>query len=237
MLDKSTYRALKQKIKIAESYEEILEIPSCFARFTPHSYEKLNAPYGNKSPFYLRSGVIDRLYLAQEKLETLQSGYRLKIFDAYRPLSVQRFMIEYDTNRIANEKFATAFKALSKEKQMEVEGVIAHFWSPISDRVELGPPPHSTGGALDLTIIDSSGVELKMGTSIDALVDASESDYYDGSNTVYDRNRNLLVEVMSFAGFIQLPTEWWHFSYGDQIWAVDKGENLERVVTAKYGLM
>jgi len=49
----------------------------------------------------------------------------------------------------------------------------------------------------------------------------SEASYYDGSATDYENNRKLLQRVMLGAGFTQLPTEWWHFSYGDQIWAVD----------------
>ena len=139
-------------------------------------------------------------------------------------------MIEYDTNRIANERFGAAFKELSPEQQCEVKKIVSHFWSPIRDNVELSPPPHATGGALDLTIVDAHGVELDMGTRIDALVDASESNYYDESATLYETNRKLFVEVMNFAGFTQLPTEWWHFSYGDQIWA------LENNSSAKYGI-
>ena len=230
MLDKSTYRALKQEISILESGEEIQEIPSDFLRFTPHPYQKLGAPYGKESPFFLRREVLRLLLFAQERLHSLKRGYRLKIFDAYRPLSVQKFMIEYDTDRVSLDIFGTAFKELSNANSLEVQRVVSHFWSPISDRVELSPPPHSTGGALDLTIVDKNGIELDMGTKIDELIDASASDYYEHSQTLYQKNRELLVEVMSDAGFTQLPTEWWHFSYGDQIWALDKTED------AKYGI-
>jgi D-alanyl-D-alanine dipeptidase len=232
MLNKTTYRELKAKIIIKECDEKLLEIPSTFTRFTPHLYQKLDAPYGDKSPFFLREEVIVRLEKAQKRLQTLQRGYRLKIFDAYRPLSVQRFMIEYDTQRIAREKYGSSFELLTLSEQDKVQKVVSHFWSPISNDVDLNPPPHSTGGALDLTIVDGAGVVLDMGTEIDELVDASESDYYLNSNTGYQKNRELLVEVMLYAGFVQLPTEWWHFSYGDQIWALDKGR-----VDAIYGLV
>ena len=232
MLNKSTYRELKTKVTINECDEKMLEIPNTFARFTPHPYQKLGAPYGEQSPFFLRSGIIELLYLAQKRLETLQRGYRLKIFDAYRPLSVQKFMIEYDTKRVAHEKFGTTLGALLEVQKEEVQNLVLHFWSPIAKDVELNPPPHATGGALDLSIVDANGVALDMGTAIDALKDASESSYYDGSGTLYEKNRALLVEVMEYAGFTQLPTEWWHFSYGDQIWAVDNGN-----VDAIYGIV
>ncbi len=230
MLNKTTYRELKAKITINECHEKMLEIPSIFSSFTPHPYQKLGAPYSDKSPFFLREEVIFRLEKAQERLQVLKHGCRLKIFDAYRPLGVQKFMIEYDTNRVAQERYGSSFDVLTLSEQERVEKVVSHFWSPISDDVALNPPPHSTGGALDLTIVDSNGVALDMGTQIDELVDASESDYYYNSGTDYQKNRELLVEVMEYAGFVQLPTEWWHFSYGDQIWAVGKNR-----VDAKYG--
>ena len=230
MLDKNTYRVLKQKTLINECYEEMVEIPTLFARFSPHPYEKLGAPYGEKSPFYLRREVISKLRVAQEKLDSLKSGYRLKIFDAYRPISVQKFMILYDTNRLSLEMFNTAFKELSNENSLEVQKKVSHFWSPIGEDADLNPPPHSTGGAVDLTIVDEKGIELDMGTKIDELVDAAESNYYIGKDISFEKNRELLLEVMSYAGFTQLPTEWWHFSYGDQIWALDNNRD------AKYGI-
>ena len=231
MLNKKTYRTLKQKITINECEEKLIEIPSRFLRFSPHPYEKLNAPYDGKSPFFLREGLVSRLEKAQERLSSLKHGHRLKIFDAYRPLSVQRFMIEYDTNRISLERFSAIFEELSVEHKKEVQDTISHFWSPIGENIKLSPPPHSTGGALDLSIVDADGVELDMGTDIDELVDASESVYYENTQTLYQKNRELLLEVMEYAGFVQLPTEWWHFSYGDQIWAVATNS-----INAKYGI-
>lgn len=39
------------------------------------------------------------------------------------------------------------------------------------------------------------------------------------------QNRNLLHEIMSNHGFINYPTEWWHFSYGDRYWAYHRNAN------------
>lgn len=221
MLDKSNYRELKKQVLIKECYEEMVALDRTFLYFTPHPYLSKGAPYKDKDPFYLRKFVVEKLKLAAAKLDSLYAGYKLKIFDAYRPIEVQKFMIEYEINRIALEKFNENYSLLELQKQKEVDEIISHYWSPISDEIALNPPPHSTGGALDLTIVDINGIELDMGTKIDELIDASESSFYNNSETVYEKNRALLVEVMSYAGFTQLPTEWWHFSYGDQTWALD----------------
>ena len=74
------------------------------------------------------------------------------------------------------------------------------------------------------------GNSLDSQTKIDEFVEAAESDFKDLSSTCR-ANRDLLCKVMGFAGFTQLPTEWWHFSYGDQIWAIENN------TYAKYGLI
>ncbi len=234
-LNKDNYRELKKNILIEESFEQMVEISTEFLRFTPHPYEKLNAPYKNRSPFYVREGVLKQLLKAQVKLNSTKNGYKLKIFDAYRPVEVQKFMIEYDKNRVSQENYNSIFADLKEMKKTEVEGIVSHFWSPISKNIDLNPPPHSTGGALDLTIVDNDGVELDMGSKIDELINKSTSDFFTGSKSIYEKNRELLVEVMSFSGFVQLPTEWWHFSYGDQIWAASFKK--EERVNAKYGMI
>lgn len=217
MLDKNTYRDLKKKIIIKECGQKLVELPTNFARFSPHPYLHVDAPYGSKSPFFIREEVLECLHVAQEKLNSLNDGYKLKIFDAYRTLDIQKYMIEYDTKRYSKD-------------------IALKFWSPISDNIELNPPPHSTGAALDLTIVDDNEIELDMGTKIDEFCDATRSDFENLSPICKD-NRDLLYKVMNFAGFVQLPTEWWHFSYGDQIWALDYNTNHALHVEAIYGVI
>ena len=222
MLYKESYRALKKKMPIVESQEEMVEIPQTMLRFTPHPYQSVGAIYRGYTPFYLRKGVVQRLENAQDILQKRYAGYRLKIFDGYRPLSVQSFMIEYDSNRLAQEIYKKSFLALEEQDRIYIEKKVGSFWSPIADDVAQNPPPHSTGGAVDLTLCDADGIALDMGSEVDELVDASSASFYDNSATLYEKNRNLLQSVMLEVGFTQLPTEWWHFSYGDQLWAVDK---------------
>jgi D-alanyl-D-alanine dipeptidase len=82
---------------------------------------------------------------------------------------------------------------------------------------------HQTGAAVDLTLveIDESGSEVReldMGTKMqefnartltqNPLVTADQRE-----------NRELLLKAMEDAGFVNYPEEWWHFSYGERLWA------------------
>ena len=95
----------------------------------------------------------------------------------------------------------------------------------------LRPAVHSTGGAVDLTIVGPDGEVLEMGTGFDEFNSATwtyafEPDSGTGlvNETARD-NRRLLYNVMTEVGFTNLPSEWWHFDYGDGMWAQIKNEN------------
>jgi len=113
---------------------------------------------------------------------------------------------------------------------------VSRFWAPPSQDPAT-PPPHSTGAAVDLTLAEASGYPLAMGGEIDAIAAVSEPDHYaaaarDPSSqaALWHHRRCLLAEAMAVAGFSQHPHEWWHYSYGDQLWAW-----RSRQPTACYG--
>lgn len=70
------------------------------------------------------------------------------------------------------------------------------------------PPDHLTGGAVDLSIVDCRGRLLDMGTDFDAMVAASQSDYFesmpcnDARTTASRDNRRVLYQAMTDAGFV-----------------------------------
>ena len=124
---------------------------------------------------------------------------------------------------------------LCRERGVEVrsghafERVVAdvgRFWATPS-RDPATPPPHSTGAAVDLTLSSSDGTPLAMGGEIDAIGAVSEPQHYagweDSEARRWHQRRQLLAEVMGSAGFAQHPNEWWHYSFGDQLWAWRKG--------------
>ncbi|MCX7610742.1 MAG: hypothetical protein N2043_04025, partial [Ignavibacterium sp.] len=71
---------------------------------------------------------------------------------------------------------------------------------------------HNRGCAVDVTLVDSLGNELDMGTPYDDFTEKSHIDYFDFPAKVLE-NRKLLKDVMMKFGFIPLKTEWWHFDY------------------------
>ncbi len=220
-------------IPIQENGDPLLDLPPQLLRLEPHPYAQLGAPYGaGGSPFRLRQGVIERLLAAQQGLTDSQNGWRLAIFDAWRPLAVQRFMVEH---AIAEECASRGVDRNSPSGQLQaVIAEVGRFWAPPSDDPTT-PPPHCTGAAVDLTLVDSHGTAVAMGSAIDAIGDVSEPDHHRqlamhltpglerNQVLVFQRHRDLLRQVMETAGFAQHPNEWWHFSWGDQLWAWRSG--------------
>ncbi|MFE9454584.1 M15 family metallopeptidase [Streptomyces sp. NPDC006739] len=83
--------------------------------------------------------------------------------------------------------------------------------------------PHCAGAAVDLTLIDTDGVELDMGGAVNGHRTGDERwcpfDAPGLSATARD-NRHLLAQCLREEGFVNYPSEWWHWSYGDRYWAL-----------------
>ncbi|MFM5981740.1 MAG: M15 family metallopeptidase [Sphaerospermopsis kisseleviana] len=221
------------QISIIECGEPLVKIPlEGFAVETPHPYEKLGANYGGYSAYFLRASVVENLIEAQNYLQLLHPGWYIQIFDAYRPVAVQQFMVDYS--------FAQAVQAreliesdLSTQQREEIWQQVYEIWAVPSLDMNT-PPPHSTGAAVDITLVDENGEVVNMGSPIDEMSERSHPDYYAHSDAhrhqEYHRHRELLLNVMLKAGFQRNPREWWHFSFGDQMWAW-----LCNQQTARYG--
>lgn len=217
------------KIPIIESGETLVEIPlELFAVETPHPYEKLGANYGVNSPYFLRETVVKKLIAAQKTLQLLHPGWYIQIFDAYRPVAVQQFMVDYS--------FAQALTETGINKSDLSPQELAAIWQQVYDiwavpSLDMNtPPPHSTGAAVDITLVNNHGEVVNMGSPIDEMSERSYPDFYISKNSEYHQLRQLLNDVMLKAGFQRNPREWWHFSYGDQMWAW-----LSHQPTAIYG--
>jgi D-alanyl-D-alanine dipeptidase len=92
------------------------------------------------------------------------------------------------------------------------------MWNHTPDPEFLADPrrgsPHSRGAAVDLTLIDRSGAELDMGTGFDAFQKQSHHSSIDISETA-QRNRLLLLGLMTAAGWDFYRNEWWHYQLFD----------------------
>ncbi|HTL90301.1 MAG TPA: M15 family metallopeptidase [Leptolyngbya sp.] len=223
-----------QKIAIAECQEPLVEIPDQFDRVTPHPYAKLGAPYGEKSPFFVRKEILDRLLQADSNLQKLRPGWKIQIFDAYRPVAVQQFMVDYALKDLVNAK-GLELETLSRAQRAAFQEQVYQFWAmPNLDPAT--PPPHSTGAAIDITLINEMGHAIDMGSAIDEISERSFPNHFANSDLPYHQHREILATSLIAAGFKRHWNEWWHFSYGDQIWAWLTNQDDPRMsAIAKYG--
>lgn len=228
-----------QHIPIEDCGEPLIAIPQAeFAVVNPPPYLALGAPYGDSTPYALRTEVLTCLGQAQQALQTRHPGWRLQIFDAFRPLAVQQFMVDYTFAELVQAKQLQPDR-LSPDQHQEIRAEVLQFWA-IPSANPATPPPHSTGAALDLTLVNEAGCPVDMGSPIDAISPRSFPDHFAGTaDPDYQQvhaHRALLNRVMVGAGFRRHPNEWWHFSLGDQLWAwLVRQETGQANVIAKYG--
>lgn len=235
------------QIPIQECGEPLVAIPtSDFLFWDPHPYQVLGAPYGEISPYHLRQGVVAALQQAQATLAQHQPDWRMMIFDAYRPVAVQQFMVNYTFAQALQARNLKP-EAVTEPEQQSLWQEVYKLWAVPSTN-PLTPPPHSTGAAIDVTLADAKGCPVDMGSDIDELSERSHPDYFvaiaaDPGVTTEARtragqahaNRQLLAQVMAAAGFQRHLDEWWHFSLGDQMWAWLHHLQGNSAVTARYG--
>ena len=103
-----------------------------------------------------------------------------------------------------------------------LEEAAARYVTPPS-RSLVAPPPHLTGGAVDLTLGDGDGRPLDLGTDFDAFVEeAGSRALEDVPGAARDLRRELFWS-MHDQGFTAYHEEWWHFDHGDQFWGLATG--------------
>lgn len=227
-----------QQVPIKECGEPLVPLPlAAFAVVTPHPYMALGAPYGDRSPYWLRQSVAAALHHAQAVLQITHPEWRIQIFDAYRPLAVQQFMVDYTAQSLAQQQGLDLARASAIARQTLMT-TVHQFWAlPSADPQT--PPPHSTGAAVDVTLVNSTGDPVDMGSPIDEVSERSHPDYFqaqtDARSQQVQRDRRLLQHIMHTAGFQQHPNEWWHFSLGDQLWAWLTARATQQPVIARYG--
>ena len=216
------------KIPIKDNGDKLIAIPSYLNFLDPHPYFHLGAPYKDKTSIWkLREEVVNRLVKVNDYLISKNSFYLL-IYDSWRPLEVQEFMFKR-AFLLECEKLDIDASLKNMKSYPSILKKVEKFWAyPSFD--SRCPPPHSTGGALDVCLSDKEGNLVEMGSTVDQMDETSKPDFYANIKNeeaiIWDSRRNLLKEIMTKFGFAQHPNEWWHFSYGDQLWAwKNKKEN------------
>lgn len=191
------------KIPIKDNGEKLVNIknicPEIVIALNPESRKRQRLP---KAICYVRESVARRLRKAQR---ALPNGYYLSIRDGHRSLRIQK--------KIYNEYYSTLKKQHPNWANEKLKRMTDTFVAP----VEI-VPPHSTGGVVDLTVTESGGNELDMGTAVDTFTKKSYT-YTRGLSSRARENRALLIHAMEKGGFVNYPPEWWHWSFGDRYWA------------------
>jgi D-alanyl-D-alanine dipeptidase len=127
-------------------------------------------------------------------LRAQRPGYRLLVLDALRPHRVQQTLWQW------------------------LAGTPLQMYLADPARGSI----HSFGMAVDVTLLDGEGVELDMGTGFDDLTLLSHPQHEQKHLTegllseVHILNRQVLRQAMLQSGFSGIPTEWWHFDFGDR---------------------
>jgi len=149
--------------------------------------------YGSFREGYLRKEVALKLISAQHLLEKIKPGYKLIVYDAVRPLSIQKLMWD-SVNVPSNVKY----KYLSNPKFRSL---------------------HNYGAAVDVSIVDDKGYPLDMGTPFDCFCELAYP-YFEKKflkigllTPLQYQNRLLLRNIMEKNHFSGISTEWWHFNY------------------------
>ncbi len=163
---------------------------------------------------------IARVHLARQSMarmlheaaRALPAGLRLQIVEAYRPIETQRLMFAHALQR-ARERFPN-----SDEETIVRE---AGRYSAPPDAIT--PPPHITGGAVDLGIIDENGERLDFISPFEMMDQKQAAMHARGLSEIAERNRALLRSVLEPTGLTNYADEWWHWSYGDNGWALRVG--------------
>jgi len=148
--------------------------------------------YDDLREAFLHKRAAEALVKAQKRLKELRPDLSLKIYDAARPMSIQQKM----WNKVKNT---------SKDFYVS---------NPAN-----GGGLHNYGLAVDITLCKLNGDTIPMGTKVDHMSSASHIDKE--TELVRQKritkeaksNRELLREVMRYAGFRPLRTEWWHFNF------------------------
>ena len=132
--------------------------------------------------------------------DLIEQGYRIKIYDAYRPQTAVDHFKAWAEDLDATEMKPYFYPEVDKSELFD-KGYIA------------AKSGHSRGSTVDLTIVDMlTGREVDMGGGFDYFGELSHPDYTETLTAEQIANRMILREAILDNGFRALPEEWWHFT-------------------------
>lgn len=161
-----------------------------------------------------------RVHLLRERVakmviqaaKALPAGMRLQIVEDYRPLVVQREHFKHS--------LAEARRRMPDASKEEVFVEAGRYSAPPDAPT---PAPHTTGGAVDLEIINEAGERLDFFSPLELDDPRGAALDCDAISDEAKQNRALLRSVLEPTGLTPYADEWWHWSFGDNGWALRVG--------------
>ncbi len=160
----------------------------------------------------IRKYIYDLLIKAKANLP---QGYNFVIYEAYRPKETQIKLWE-------------DIVAIEHAKNPKID-IFSEEFVAICDKFVANPyrqgSGHQSGAAIDVSLIDDDGIEYDMGGKVREFNETSDFDSLFISQKAKN-NRMILKHALEEVGFINYPSEWWHYSFGDRLWARLTGSKL-----------
>ena len=202
-------------IPIHENHETWVDLRTKNTIVLGPSPEVLN----NQDYTYLRKTVHAKL----EKAQTLlPKGLRFCLYEGYRSLKLQKILFDKQHRNVKQRHPDWNAQDVFLETTKLVSPVINR------DKTE-NIPPHSTGAAFDVYLIDEHGEVVDMGIhpkdwmqDNDGVLSLTASVHISPAAI---KNRHIMSQALSAVGFVNYPTEYWHWSYGDRYWAFVQGNH------------
>lgn len=165
----------------------------------------------------IRKTIAEKLKKAQA---LLPEGIKLCLFEGYRNMDIQEAIFEEHFSHIQKIHPEWSYQNLFREA--------TRLCSPaVNVDGSRNVPPHATGGAVDVYLVDDTGRPLDMGihpknwmADTDGTLSLTDSEYISENAK---KNRRLMKNIMTAVGFVNYPAEYWHWSYGDRYWAYYSG--------------
>lgn len=201
-ISKGLPREVVKKVRITENNEPLVEIVET-------DRVKLLKEHRFLSP-YVRKSVLDLIY---QGANNLPHGYQLLVVTALRPKRMQEKLWKQRVWQMTKKQ---PFLRLFRPKEFERK--VSLYTAPP------GGSPHQCGSAIDVTVIKPDGERLDMGTNLTGFGPKAHM-HSDLISNEAKENRALLRNAMTKVGFVYYPLEWWHYSYGDQMWAAYQDKN------------
>lgn len=193
-----------RRVRIIECGEEMMDFlalcPGLLLDKPHFDYQRVN---------FMRKSLAEKICLANR---SLPKGYLLAIVEGWRPPYIQRRMYTTVWNKFREDNPGWS--------DVKMKRVVNRYTAPMNARV---PPPHTTGGAVDVLLANEAGIVLDHCSPFDRFDPKCFGMNTPGLSETALEVRDILSTAMLSTGLTNYPSEFWHWSYGDQGWAYRGG--------------